>query len=153
MDSGPRDLRHPDLIRRPLGHHTSYTSKTVCEHSSTRRKSWEVMRLNRGAQLSTNCITTPLSYQGPTIPMGPPYANHPHATWRPSQASAGGPSAWPPATRQRHLRLARATQALPRGLSAASHHRGGPASHVSACSCRSPRQHLQVRTLFFCDFK
>ena len=64
-----------------------------------------------------------------------------------------GLSAWPPATRQCHWRLAWATQALPRGLSAASHLRGGPARHINACNCRSPRQHLQVRTLFFCDFK
>ena len=111
VDSGPRDLHRPDRIRRP-----DRTGKTVWEHSPTRRKSWEVMRLNRGAQLSTNCVTAPLSYEGPTIPVGPPYANHPHATWRPSRASA-----WPPAMRLRHLRLARATRALPRGLSAASH--------------------------------
>ena len=41
-------------------------------HSPTRRKWWDKTQLNRGTQVSTNCVTAPLSYQGPTMPMGPP---------------------------------------------------------------------------------
>ena len=74
MDSGPCDLRHPDRIRRPLGRHASCIGKTVWEHSPTPRKYWEITRLNRGAQMCVNCVTAPLSYQGPTVPMGPPTA-------------------------------------------------------------------------------
>ena len=111
--------------------------KTCVGHSPTRKKYRHTACLNRGAQLSINCVTAPLYYQGPTIPVGRPYANPPHATWRPSRASA-----WPPATRQRHLRLAWATRALPHGLSAASH------LEVKT----SPRQHLQVKTSPFLRF-
>ena len=39
-------------------------------------------------QYSLISVTAPLSNQGPTIPVGPPYANPSHATWRPSRASA-----------------------------------------------------------------
>ena len=74
MDSGPRDLRCPDRIRRPVGRHASCTGKNVWEHSPTRRKGWEIMLLNRGAQSLANCVTAPLSYLGPTIPVGPPAA-------------------------------------------------------------------------------
>ena len=43
--------------------------------------------------------------------------------------------------------------ALPRGLRAGSHPRGGPARHVSARRLpRSPRQHLQVNTPLFLRF-
>ena len=69
------------------------------------RKYGKITWLNRGAQRWVNCVTSSLSYQGPTIPVGPPYANPSHATWCPS-----GASAWPPAMRQRHLRLARASR-------------------------------------------
>ena len=56
------------------------------------------------------------------------------ATWRPTRASA-----WPPATRQRHLRPVWATQALPRGLSAASHPEAVPRATWAAAWARSPR--------------
>ena len=52
--------------------------RTVWGYSLTRRKYLERKRLNRGTQSSNNCVTAPLSYQGPTIPVGPPYANRPH---------------------------------------------------------------------------
>ena len=125
--------------------------KKCVGHSPTRRKCWEKRCLNRGAQL---CPWAPSLTRVPLCPWALQLPAPPSATWHPSRASAW--IAWPPATCPRlvhHLRPARATRALPRGLSAASHLRGGPARHVSACNSRSPCQHLQVRTPFFCDFK
>ena len=52
---------------------------TMWEHSPTRRKTWEISRLNRGAPLITNCVTAPQLLPGPTIPVGPPLAN-PHTS-------------------------------------------------------------------------
>ena len=108
-----------------------------------------------GVQLSTNCVTSSLSYQGPTMPVGPPYANLPRGA---PHGHPRGP-AWSrgPLPRGRSLCAFCAPRgpptALPRGLSAASHPCGGPARHVSFCrwAC-SPRQHLQVINPFFCDF-
>ena len=60
-----------------------------------------------------------------------------------------GLSAWPPATRQRHLRLVRAIRALPRGLSVASH------LAVVPCATSAAARHvtLQVSKIpFFPDF-
>ena len=55
-----------------------------------------------------------------------------------------------PAPPVRHLATRGPPVALPRGLSAASHQRGGPARHVSARQhSRSPHHHLQVNTHFF----
>ena len=132
MDAGPRDRRPRREIRRTSCLHVTCKRETVWEHSPTRRKYWETLRLNRGAPLYFQLRYRPPCYQGCTIPVGPPPANPLHAMWRPSRAST-----WPPTTRQRHLRLARATRALPRGLSAASHLEAvpratsAPARHVS----------------------
>ena len=58
------------LLRRVL------RGKKCVGHSLTQRKCSEKRCLNRGgAQLSTNCVTAPLSYQGPTMPVGPPTAS------------------------------------------------------------------------------
>ena len=103
-----------------------------------------MLRLNRGAPLITNCVTAPPPpppprppcphcYQSPLYP----WALHLKTPTRhvvPFTGVRVGPSAWPPATRQRHLRLARATWALPCGLSATLHLEVVP--HVSACSSR-----------------
>ena len=51
--------------------------KTMWEHSPTRRKTWEISRLNRGAPLINNCVTAPQLLPGLTMPVGPPLAN-PH---------------------------------------------------------------------------
>ena len=55
-----------------------------------------------------------------------------------------------PAPPVRHLATRGPPVALPRGLSAASHPRSGPARHVSVRQhFRSPHHHLQVNTHFF----
>ena len=127
--------------------------KTVWEHSPTRRKEWEITRLNRGsAGLYLISVTAPLSHQGPTIPMGPPLPSLP-ATWRPSRASAWGrPHGLLPRVSATYASRGPAV-ALPRGLSATSHPHSGPARHVS--SPPGPARHvtLQVSKIpFFCDF-
>ena len=133
------------------------TDKKRVGHSPTRRKYWEKTRLNRGAQLSTNCVTVPTLLPGPHYTCGPsicqPYLPH------------GAPHGRPrgPAWSRGHLPRVRALKAtcaphgppvaLPRGLSAASHPCGGPARHVSARRrTRSPRQHMQVSNSLFRDF-
>ena len=70
-----------------------------------------------------------------------PWALHlPACHMAPHTGAHVDPSAWHPATQKRHLRLARATCALPRGLSATSHLEVVPratsafARHVSFCS-------------------
>ena len=114
MDSGPRDLRRPDRIRRPLGRHASCTGKTVWEHSPTRRKDWEITRLNRGGT-----IINSLRYRPPSltrVPLYPWALQLPSlpATWRPTRAPTWTRMvAWPPAACPRpvrHLRPARATR-------------------------------------------
>ena len=100
---------------------TSPAKGKICVgHSPTRKKHWDTTRLNRGAQSLSNCVTAPPLLPRPTIPVGPPPAILTcHVA--PLTGIRVGPSAWPPATRQRHLRLAQVARALPRGLSAASH--------------------------------
>ena len=99
------------------------------EHSPTRRKRWEMLRLNRGVDSPINFITIPSITSLHVVP---------HTSIR------VGPSAWPLATRQRHLRLVRATWALPRGLNAASHPEAVP------CTTSAATRHitLQVKTPF-----
>ena len=86
-------------IRRLLGRHASCAGKKRVGHSPTRRKYFEKTRLNRGVQLSFNCVTAPLSYQGPTILVGPPYANlplgAPHDAHVEPAWSRGPPATWP----------------------------------------------------------
>ena len=109
--------------------------KTVWEHSSTRKKYRDTARLNRGgAQLSINCVTAP-----PLLPVGFPYANH-HTPRGAPHGRPRGPVRVASCHGQHHLRLARATRALPRGLSAALHLKvvpratSAPARHVSTRS-------------------
>ena len=59
--------------------------KTVWEHSPTRKKHRENLRLNRGAPLHYHSVTVPPLLPGPTISVGPPYAIPP-ARWRPTRA-------------------------------------------------------------------
>ena len=100
MDSGPRDLRRPDRIRRLVGRHASCTGKNHVGLCPTRRKYLERTRLNWGAQSLANCVTAPLSYPGPTIP--------PPATWHLTRAPTWTRMvAWPPATWPRTVRLLR----------------------------------------------
>ena len=128
--------------------------KTVWEHSPTRRNKWEMLRLNRGAPLITNCVTAPPPhcYQSPLYP----WALHLGTLTRhvvPLTGVCVGPFVWPPATRQCHLHLARAIRALPRGLSAALHLEVVPRATSAPAAPASPRQHLQVKTPFFAIFK
>ena len=98
-------------------------------------------RAYKGGRFNANALPPLISNKGPTIPVGPPPAN-PTCHGAPLTGVRVGPSAWPPATRQRHLRLAWATRALPRGLSAVSHLEvvpramsapAAPGHHVSTC--------------------
>ena len=66
MDPGPRDRRPRREIQRTSCLHVTCKREIVWEHSPTRRKYWDTLRLNRRA---------PPCYQGPTIPVGPPPAN------------------------------------------------------------------------------
>ena len=59
VNSGPRDLRYPDRIRRRLGRHAFCTGKNVWEHSPTRRKDWEILQLNWGEAQIWVCVTGP----------------------------------------------------------------------------------------------
>ena len=131
--------------------------KNVWEHSPTRRKDWEITRLNRGAQIWVNCVTA-----HPLLP-GPHYTRWP-SNCRPL-LQRGAPHGCPrgPAWSRGLLPRGRALcasctsrgppTALPHGLSTASHPCGGPARHVSArCWARLPHQHLQVSNSLFCDF-
>ena len=110
-----------------------------------------MLRLNRGAPLITNCVTAPHFYQGPLYP----WALHLRTLTchvAPLTGVRVGPFAWPPATRQRHLRPARATRARPRGLSAASRLEVVPRAMSAPAAPASPRQHLQVKTSLFAIF-
>ena len=78
--------------------------KIVWEHSPTRRKENELMRINRGVNSPTNCLYL-LYYWNLHVA---PHTGAHVAAWPPCHLAA--PCAPP----------ARATQALPRGLSAAS---------------------------------
>ena len=101
---------------------TSPAKGKICVgHSPTRKKYRDAVRLNRGGAIIIQLrYRPPPLLPGPTIPVGPPLAILTcHVA--PLTDVCVGPSTWPPATRQPHLRLAWATRALPRGLSAASH--------------------------------
>ena len=89
-----------------------------------------MLRLNRG-------VDSPITFN--TIPSITSLHVTPHTDVR------VGPSAWPPATRQRHLRLARATRALPCGLSAASHPEAVP--RATSAAARHVTS-VQVKTTF-----
>ena len=128
----PCDCSRPDLtLVVPL---VSCKVRTVWEHSPTRRKENPMARINRGVNSPINCHF-PLSYRT--------------CTWRPTRAPTwprGLPATWlrPPCAPP-----ARATQALPRGLSASSQ----PGLVPRATSAvASPRQHLQVIKSLFRDF-
>ena len=129
VDSGPRDCRRPDRIRRPVSCHASCTGKTVWEHSPTRRKEKKILRINRGVNSPINCLY-PLSYR-----------TH---TWRPTRAPT-----WPRgllATWPRPVRLLRgppghchvaSVSRRNRGWSHAPRHCGPCATSTAATSpCR-----------------
>ena len=83
VDSGPRDHRRSDRIRRPVSCHASCTGKIVWEHSPTRRKETKMMRINRGENSPINCHF-------------PPYYRT--CTWRPTRVPTwprGLPATWP----------------------------------------------------------
>ena len=129
--------------------HVTCKRENVWEHSPTRKKYREILLLNRETHVpyQLRYRPPPLYNQGPTIPVGPPLiilTSH----VAPLTGVRVGPSAWPPATRQRHLRLARATWALPRGLSVASHLEAFP----RATSPASRHVTLHVKTPFFAIF-
>ena len=112
--------------------------KTVWEHSPTRRKEWEITRINREAQLSFNCVTAPPLLPGSHYARGPPHANPSHATWRPSRASA-----W---TRPRGLLPRVSATCASRRLAVALPRRIHAWSRVPrqlAAWARSPRHHLR----------
>ena len=110
-----------------------------------------MLRLNRGAPLITNCVTAPHCYQGPLYPWAL-YLRTLKRHVAPLTSVRVGPSAWPPATCQRQLPLARATRALPRGLSASSNLEVVPCATSAPAAPASPRQHLQVKTFLFAIF-
>ena len=119
MDSGPRDRSRPWGDRTLATRPRCLQGKIVWEHSPTRKKNRQNMRLNRGAPLSSHSVTVPPCYQGPLYP----WALHLRALL-PRGAPHGrprGPIRVASATRWRHLCLAWAAWALPRGLSAGSH--------------------------------
>ena len=68
MDSGPRDHRHSARIQCYSRCHASCKKDTVWEHSPTRRKYVDTLRLNRGAPLFRHSVTVPQCYQGPLYP-------------------------------------------------------------------------------------
>ena len=135
VDSGPRDRRlaiRADRIWRLLCRHASCTGKTVREHSPTRRKEREMMRINRGVTSPINCLYPSITEPTRGAPHGRPRG-------RVAFLPLGAPCAPP----------ARATRALPRGLSAASQPElvpcatsPWPLSHVNR------RVTLQVKPLF-----
>ena len=84
MDLGPCDHRRSARIQRSSRCHASCKTDTVWEHSSTRRKYVDILRLNRGAPylglalLSPN-VTRAHYTRGPST-------CEPSATWRPTRA-------------------------------------------------------------------
>ena len=60
-----------------MAHHASCTGKKRVGHSPTRRIYLERTRLNRGAQLLSNCVTTPSLLPGSHYTRGPSYC-HPY---------------------------------------------------------------------------
>ena len=77
------------------------------EHSPTRRKYRDKSRINRGAPFLSIALSSPHVTRAPLYP----WALHlPSCHVAPHTGVHVYPSAWPPATRQRHLRVARATR-------------------------------------------
>ena len=110
------------------------------DHSPTRNKWRDRTLLNRGVASPINCphVSSMSSTRG--APHGCPRG--------PAWSRGHLPRARAPPVR--HLATRGPPMALPRGLSASSHPRGGPARHVSARQhSHSPRHHLQVSTHFF----
>ena len=159
MDSSPHDLRRPDRIRRSVGRHTSCTCKKRVGHSPTRRKCWEKRRLNRGGR---NCeliaLPFPLSYQGPVIPVGPPFAVFsyhvvPHTSahmdprGRVASCHVAAPCV-PPAPRVGHPRLCHVALAL-RGIRAMVPRATSAPRHVRCTRHISTRGSVDQYTPFF----
>ena len=140
VDSGPRDLRRSDPIRRPPSRHVSCKkNKIVWEHSPTRIKWRDRTRLNRGVASHINYPHVSSISSTCGAPRG--------AMGRVATCHVGAPPV-------RHLATRGPPVALPRGLNASSHPLGSPTHHVSARQLsRSPRQRLQVRNHFFYNFK
>ena len=120
------------------------------EHSPTRKKKRRRSRLKCGGAVRI-CVTAPMNSPVPTNP----WALHlPTNLARGAHTGAHVDPRCRVALRHVAARCASCASrgppaALPRGLRAASHPRGGPARHVSARRLpRSPRQHLQVNTPF-----
>ena len=59
VDSGPRNLFRSARIQRSSHRHASCKTETVWEHSPTRRKYGDILRLNRGAPLFKHSVTVP----------------------------------------------------------------------------------------------
>ena len=99
MDSGPRDLRRSDPIRRPPSCHVACKVRTVWEHSPTWKKERGRTRLNRGEDspinyhnISSLLRDTWRPTRAPTWPRGLP------AIWRAPCTSCVGhtrPATWP----------------------------------------------------------
>ena len=71
MDSGPRDLSHLIASDACAASTSPATGKKHVGHSPTRRKFWDKTRINRGAQLSFNCVTAPPLLPGSHYARGP----------------------------------------------------------------------------------
>ena len=83
VDSGPRDLRYLDKIRRLPRVHVTCKKVRRVGHSPTRKKWRDTARLNRGVDSPINVVTVPSigTY-----------------TWRPTRAPTwprGLPATWP----------------------------------------------------------
>ena len=137
MDAGPHDRCPRREIERTSCLHVTSKRETVWEHSPTRRKYWETLQLNRGAPIYFQLRYRPSMLPGSHYSCGPSTCEPRTRHVAPLTGIRVGPSAWPPATRQGHLCLVRATRALPRGLSDTSHLEAvpratsAPACHVS----------------------
>ena len=91
-------------------------------------KTWEIKRLKYGGRKGDfNCVTAPLSYQVPTIPVGPPIAS--------PRLPRGAPHGCPrdPHGLRGHLPRVRALCATCEVVPRATSVPAGPARHVSAC--------------------
>ena len=133
--------------------HVTCNRKIQWEHSPTRNKSVEMARLNRGSANTIQlALPPPLSNQGPLYS----WALH-----LPAYLPRGAPHGCPRGRadtrgllpRVRTLCASCASSglpvALPRGLSATSHPRGGPACHVSAPAGPARHVTLQVSKIPF----